>query len=140
MPIRAHFLKMQIPQVAMAFKIYCLKITDTHREKGGHLGMEEFYFCLGFFARTVVRLPKGRCPHSQSRLRLYIWTVTLKESYEAFFQGYFGPCTLLNILLIFFYFLFFIYLTHGAQRTTLILQVTLLSRHHLSSRLTVLGK
>lgn len=39
----------------MALRIYCLKITDTRREKGGHLRMEDFYFCLSFFARTLAK-------------------------------------------------------------------------------------
>lgn len=128
--------KMQISQVAMAFKIYYLKITDTQREKGGHHRMEEFYFCLCFFARTVVVLSKGRCPHSQSWLHLCIWTVTLKESYEAFFQGilalpYFtiSPLLLPPPLFI---------LPKGAQRTTSTHQVYLFSHHHLSSTLTAL--
>lgn len=131
--------KMQISQVAMAFKIYYLKITDTQREKGGHRRMEEFYFCLRFFARTVVRLSKGRCPHSQSWLHLCIWTVTLEESYEAFFQGilalpYFTKHTISPLLLPLPLFI----LPKGAQRTTSTRQVYLFSHHHLSSRLTAL--
>lgn len=64
LPIRAHFLSMPIPQATMALGIYCLRITDTWREKGGHLRMEDFYFCLSFFARA---LAKGAAP-SQSEL------------------------------------------------------------------------
>lgn len=132
--------KMQISQVAMAFKIY-LKITDMQREKGGHLRKEEFYFCLSFFARAVVRLSQGRCPHRQSWLRLCSWTVTLKESDEAFFQGilalpYFTKHTINSLLLPPSLWI----LPKGAQRTTSTHQVYLFSHHHFSSRLTVLEK
>lgn len=54
--------KMQSPQV---FNLP-FEITDTQSEKGGHLRMEEFYFRLIFFARTVVRLSKGQYLHRQS--------------------------------------------------------------------------
>lgn len=87
LPIRAHFLKMQIPQVATALSIYRLKITDTRREKGGQRRMEDFYFCLSFFARALAR---GAAP-SQSELTLFVYLDWDLESYEACFQGYFSP-------------------------------------------------
>lgn len=79
--------KMQSPQV---FNLP-FEITDTQSEKGGHLRMEEFYFRLIFFARTAVRLSKGQYLHRQSRLHLCVRTVTLKDSYEVLFPGYFSP-------------------------------------------------
>lgn len=118
LPVRAHFLQMQIPQVAMALRIYCLRITDTRREKGGHLRMEDFYFCLSFFARTVAGLLKGRCPRSQSRLCLCIWTWLWKRAMRLVSRvilalPYFTKHTVNPLTSS-----FFICLTRGAQRTT----------------------
>lgn len=58
----------------------------THREEGGHLRVEEFYFCFRFFASLWSGF-SGMVPHSQRPQHWCIWPVTLKESDEAFFQG-----------------------------------------------------
>lgn len=49
--------------------------------------MEDFYFCLSFFARALAR---GAAP-SQSELTLFVYLDWDLESYEACFQGYFSP-------------------------------------------------
>lgn len=138
LPIPAHSLKMQIPQVAMALRIYRLKITDTRREKGGHLRREDFYFCLSFFARALARgaapLPvradsvclsglglRKRAMRLVSRaiLALLYFTKQTNNPFTSSFSAY---------------------LTRGAQRATWTHQVDLFSHHHLSSKVTVSGK
>lgn len=59
--------KMKIPQVTMDFKIYCLRLTDTHREEEGHLRVEEFYFLFLFLCKGNLWSGfQGWCAHSQS--------------------------------------------------------------------------
>ena len=68
----------------MDFKIFCLKITDTQR-RGRPPQSGRILFLFPFLCKPVVRLLREGA--TQRPQHWCIWTLTLKESEEAFFQG-----------------------------------------------------